>query len=79
MEFPLILGETNFVEVPKICEIYGPQKKSALRYIHRSDNSDRNASNQLFSDYQCIKKLTLHRKLFIMVIDIRTFSNGLSN
>ena len=24
MEFPLIFGETNFVEVPEIREIYGP-------------------------------------------------------
>ena len=33
--FPIIFGETNFVEVPKICEIheiYSPQKKSTLRY-----------------------------------------------
>ena len=31
MEFPLIFGETNFVEVPKIykiCEIYGPRKRA---------------------------------------------------
>ena len=27
MEFPLLFGETNFVEVPKIHEIYRPQKK----------------------------------------------------
>ena len=27
MEFPLIFGETNFVEVPKIHGIYGPQKR----------------------------------------------------
>ena len=27
MEFPLIFGETNFVKVPKIHEIYGPQKR----------------------------------------------------
>ena len=35
MEFPLIFGEANFIEVPKIheiCEIYGPRRKSALRY-----------------------------------------------
>ena len=35
MEFLLIFGETNFVEVPKIHEshkIYGPQK-STLRYL----------------------------------------------
>ena len=33
MEFPLIFGETNFVEVPKIHkihEIYGPRKKNIL-------------------------------------------------
>ena len=28
MEFPLIFGETNFVEVPKIRKIYGPQKRA---------------------------------------------------
>ena len=30
MEFPLIFGERNFMEVPRICEIrkiYGPRKK----------------------------------------------------
>ena len=35
MEFLLIFGETNFVEVLKIHEIrkiYSPRKKSALRY-----------------------------------------------
>ena len=38
MEFPLIFGETNFVEVPKIRKIYGPRKKSALRYKTMSYN-----------------------------------------
>ena len=36
MEFLLIFGETNFVEVLKIgeiCEIYGPRNKSALRCV----------------------------------------------
>ena len=36
MEFPLIFGETNFVEVPKICEIhkiYGPQRKHPMVVI----------------------------------------------
>ena len=32
-EYPLIFGETIFVEVPKICEIYGPQQKNALWYV----------------------------------------------
>ena len=32
-EFLLIFSETNFVEVLKICKIYGPQNKSALRYM----------------------------------------------
>ena len=35
MEFPLIFGETNFVEVSKIREIYNSRKKSALRYSRR--------------------------------------------
>ena len=29
-EFPLIFGETIFVEAPKICEIHGPRQNSAL-------------------------------------------------
>ena len=36
MEFLLIFGETNFVEVlkiHKIHKIYGPRNKSALRYL----------------------------------------------
>ena len=36
MEFPLIFGKTNFMKVPKICKIckiYGPRRKSTLRYI----------------------------------------------
>ena len=33
MEFLLIFGETNFVEVLKIREIYGHWNKSTLRYI----------------------------------------------
>ena len=29
----LIFGETNFMEVPKLCKIYGPRKTGALRYM----------------------------------------------
>ena len=28
IEFPLIFGDTNFVEVPKIHKMYGPQKRA---------------------------------------------------
>ena len=33
MEFPLIFGETNLQKIREICEIYGPRKKSAIRYV----------------------------------------------
>ena len=33
MEFPLIFGETNFVEVPKTPQNLRPLKKSALQYF----------------------------------------------
>ena len=34
IEFPLIFGEINFVEVPKIHEILQPSNKDALQYVH---------------------------------------------
>ena len=40
MEFLLIFDETNFVEVLKIREIYGPRNKSALRYDFTMHSSD---------------------------------------
>ena len=36
MEFLLIFGETNFVEVPRICKIYGPQKRAPYGIIYIS-------------------------------------------
>ena len=36
MKFPLIFGETNFAEVPKIHEIYGPRRNNVLHYYGSS-------------------------------------------